>query len=157
MIDYSRSTFARLYRDEDFNFRQLPLLTKALAAYLRIIVQPEHGWLHLPASSMRRAIQAISAGDISTADRRLLVRRIEGLLVHGYLTRCRLLADLGASFRTADGREIPLSPWLETPDGEWAVIANWVPSVHGLGISDAVAWHEARRYHALAATQPATS
>ena len=42
MLDYSRSSFVRLYRDEDFDFRRLPLLTKALATYLRVIVEPNH-------------------------------------------------------------------------------------------------------------------
>ena len=53
-IDFERAPFVRQYRDEQGSFRALPVLAKAMAAYLRILVDPLHGSAQPRRGGLRR-------------------------------------------------------------------------------------------------------
>jgi len=145
MLDFAHTPSCRLFRHEEHAFQTLPVVTKAVAAYLRILADPDHGWLFLPANQLYGAFRAMSTGPISRGDQRVLMRSLNTLLQAGYLTRCRLVAPPPAYFHTADGRDIPLSPWLDDADADWLVITHWVPSEHALTPADTQAWHHQRK------------
>lgn len=155
-IDFRTASYSRQYRDEQGDFRRLSLLTKAIAAYLRNLVDPVHGWLHLHGDAVAVAFSKQAAGSVTQSDRRLLVRCIDELVGEGYLLRCRVTDTEPGVFVTHDEREVPLSSWLDDARGDWVVIANWVPAQNGLSRDETLAWHAARRAHLAAkSSQPA--
>ena len=152
--DYSHTEFARLYRTETFSFRNLPVMTKAVAAYARTLVDPTHGWFPLRTwsplerDSLITALRDLTTGPLGATDSCVLRLSIEQLLDQGYLTRCRILETSFGEFRLADGREVPLSHWSRDRHGTWLVITDWVPSEHGLTAAETRAWHELRHERA---------
>ena len=86
-----------------------------------------------------------STGRVVRNDSRVIARCIDELLEEGYLRRCRVTdAELG-TVTTPDRREIAVSSWIEDPEGEWIVIANWVPAQTGMTPETTRAWHATRR------------
>ena len=144
-IDTTPKQYIRLYRQEPGPFRALPITTKALAAYIRILVDPSHGLLYLRDAAVASAIRHHCAGEVTRADLRMLARCAPQLVEHGYLVRCRVVETTIDPFATRDGRELAVSPWLEDPKGDWLVIPDWLPEQHGLERDETLAWHQARR------------
>lgn len=135
----------RLPLQEPSSFRGLPFITKAIAAYLRTLVDPVHGWLALRGQSVDIALRHNATGTFTRAETRVFKRSIEQLLDQGFLVRCRVVpADPGVIITECD-REIALSSWIEDPDGGWVVIADWVAEQFGLSRADERAWHAVRR------------
>ena len=144
--DYARTPFNRLYRTDDHSFRMLPVMTQAVAAFLRAVVDPTHGWMQLRRANYVTAIRDLTTGPLGRADVRVLTAAVTALVRAGYLTRCQVLEDddsLGTFM--ANDATLPVSPWLENPDGTALVITDWVPSEHGLTEQQTSAWHELRR------------
>lgn len=142
-----RAPHIRQYREEHGDFRTLSIVTKAIASYIRVLVDPEHGWLPLGGKTVARAIRLHATGKPHKNDHRILERCVAALLTEGYLVRCTVNTDNQAVFPTVDGRELPLSDWREQPEGDWVVIKNWVPAQHCLTPAQTRAWHQARRNH----------
>ena len=146
--DFQTARYIRQYCEEQWlTFARLSFLPKAVAAYVRNLVDPEHGWLPLGGQTVAGAIRRHAAGKHHKTDQQILERCIAALLTERYLVRCRVDGDAEATFTTADQREVPLSNWLELPEGHWVVVKNWVPAQHGLTPADTRAWHQARREH----------
>ena len=134
----------------------LSVVTKAIAAYLRTLVDLRHGWLPLLGEGAASAFRHVGTRACTRAERKMFMVCIERLLSSGYLVRCRQVdAELGA-FVTSYEREIYLSNWAEDPQGDWVVIADWVPDQMGMGPKDRHAWHKARRERIAAITAPDT-
>ena len=154
-LDLLHAPYTRLYLHEPFPLRTLPVLTKALAAYLRILVEPDHGWLWIRDLEVRKAIRNAAGGDMSRGDQRIVARAVGELVTIGHLARCRIFdGDLG-TFTTRAGRDVPLSSWMEEPEGEWLVIVDYVPTEHGLSREDTGAWHAMRLERAMAMSERA--
>ena len=143
-INFETEQFTRQYASEKGPFRALSFLTKSVAAYLRNLVDPKHGWLELCGDNITKTVLSHAAGEALRTESRVISRCITSLLNEGYLVRCSPVAiDLG-TFVTRDGREVQISSWAEDGKGGWMVIRNWVAAQNGLNPDDARAWHQAR-------------
>ena len=142
-IDYQTSHFIRHYPDEIETFRRLPFITKSVAAYVRGLVDPTHGWIRLRGCSVEQAFRTRSSGPITRSDIRLLGRIIPELLDDHYLVKChRYRADIG-TLHVGDWH-VPLSSWVQDPNGDWVVIPNWIPAQYGLSSEQAKTWQNER-------------
>lgn len=138
-------SFIRLPLHEPSSFRGLSFLSKCVAAYIRTLVDSQYGWLALRGKDVDLAFRHSASGTFTRADTRLFKRCIEQLVEQGFLVRCRVTAADPGTLPTQHGREVALSSWLEDPEGDWVVIADWVPEQLGLCRHDKQAWHAARR------------
>lgn len=156
-IDFETEQFTRQYGREEGPFRALSFLTKSVAAYLRNLVDPKHGWLELCGDNITKTALSHAAGEAIRTESRVISRCITSLLDEGYVVRCRLVAiDLG-TFATHDDREVPISSWAEDQKGGWLVIRNWVAAQSSLNPDDTRAWHQARCERISAALENAAS
>lgn len=143
--DLSKTQYVRLSRNEQGRLRGLPITTKALAAYVRILVDPIHGLLYRRGADVANALRNHCAGEVTRADQRMLARCAPQLVEHGYLIRCRVVDAAMEPFETRDGRKLEVSPWVEDPEGDWLVIRDWMVEQHGLNSDEMQAWHKSRR------------
>ena len=160
-IDYSSTPHVRLYHDVDPDLRDLPLFVKGYAAMLRTLVHTVHGWLPLHGKAVHAAFKTHAPGDSSHTDIRHLKRTTQAMLERGTWLRADVHDFDPEPFTCADGRTVPLSPWLANPTGQHIVIRDWVPSQHGLTVPETLAWHERRvtlvREHVSCARTPTPS
>lgn len=143
----------RLPLHEPTSFRGLPFITKAIAAYLRTLVDPVHGWLELRGQRVDIAFRHHATGTFTRADVRVFKRSIEQLLDQGFLVRCRVIRTNPGVITTQCAREIALSSWVADSDGDWVVIADWAAEQFGLSRQDEQAWQEARLEQIAIATE----
>ena len=127
-IDFRHSERYYLYRQEQGTYRCLSLTTKAYAAYLGKLVDPQGGWLALNDGTPAEAFRHQCAGKLTQGDYRLLRRSVTELLDEGYLV-------LG---EVVDGQFLPVG------EGNYVAIRNWVPAQAGMTRRQTAAWHAER-------------
>ena len=138
-IDHKYGKRHFLYRDEDGAFRNLSVTTKAYAAYLRKLVDPDGGWIALGGRSPAEAIRHHCTGHISRSDHRLLKRTIDELLAIGHLQVGEL---------DEDGEFLPVG------SGDYVAIRDWIPAQSGMSKEQALAWYKQRADKAAQNQQP---
>ena len=147
-IDYSITpTHPRNYERPPF-FQRLPFMTKVTASYLRTLAHPVHGWARIRAASVLEDFHHLDAGRLDPEEGPQVISAIEDLEKQGYLTRCRVLDEHFSDFLLADGRNVPLSHWVEDPEGPFLVITDWIPSEHAFNATETQAWHQLRQERA---------
>ena len=155
--DYSNNPNRPDNHEKPTFFQQLPFMTKVTANYLRSLVDPVHGWARIRADSVLQDFHTLATGRLDPEEGPIFVQAIKELEEWGYLTRCRVLDEPFGPFQLADGRDVPLSHWIEDPEGPLVAITDWIPSVHGFTATETQAWHDLRQERAswaLAASQP---
>lgn len=147
-IDYSNRPNHPLNHETPTFFEQLPFTTKVTANYLRTLADPVHGWAMIRADHILQDFHTLAAGRLDPEEGRVFVHAIRDLEELGYLTRCRILDERFGTFQLADGRDVPLSHWVEDPQGSFVAITDWIPSMHGFTALETQAWHELRQARA---------
>lgn len=149
-IDYSNEPTTPLCLTESFSFRSLPVVTKGFAAYLRTLVEPVHGCIRVRKDHLLADVRDRTMGPLGRGDFRLIARALKELQEEGHVRRCRILDESLGQFPRTTGPAVPLSGWIEDPDGEWLVITDWIPSTHRFTAEETDAWHQLRRERARA-------